>query len=71
MKYNEIRFRFLSREKNGAPIHVAMWVNLENMLKRKKLDFPDSAMGKNLPANAGDTGSVVLPRKISYTARRN
>ena len=48
-----------------------MWVNLENMLKRKKLDFPDSAMGKNLPANAGDTGSVVLPRKISYTARPN
>ena len=27
--------------------------------KRVKLDFPIGAMDKNLPANAGDTGSIL------------
>ena len=37
-------------------------MNLENRLERKKLDFPDGAVDKNLPANAGDMGSIVPGR---------
>ena len=34
------------------------------MLKRKSWDFPGGPLVKNLPANAGDTGSIPGPGRF-------
>ena len=38
--------------------------------KKKILDFPDGAVVKNLPANAGDMGSILGPRKIPHATEQ-
>ena len=34
---------------------------LDTFVENNKLDFPGSTVNKNLPANAGDTGSIPDP----------
>ena len=38
--------------------------------KPRSGDFPGGAVGKNLPANAGDTGSILGPGRF-HILRRN
>ena len=45
-------------------------IKKNNNLKKKKRGFPGGAVEKNLPANAGDTGSIPGPGK-SHMPRSN
>ena len=38
--------------------------NLDSILKSRDMGFPGSTVEKNLPANAGDTGSIPGPGRF-------
>ena len=58
-KINKIKFK--KRKKGTVRLH---------RLKKKKRDFPGGTVVKNLPANAGDTGSIPGPGR-SHMPRCN
>ena len=41
-----------------TPINEKNWNYLSSILKSSKEDFPGGTVDKNLPADAGDTGSI-------------
>ena len=45
-------------------------VGSNTLLKKSLRDFPGGAVVKNLPANAGDTGSILGPGR-SHMPRSN
>ena len=46
------------------------YINKINILKNINMDFPGGSVVKNLPANAGDTGSIPGPGR-SHMPRSN
>ena len=52
----------------SVPLHVSLFKR--RLEKKKKRDFPGGAVVKNLPANAGDTGSIPGPGR-SHMPRSN
>ena len=49
----------INLKKKKSSLLGASWVWLINS-RRKKMSFPGGSVEKNVPANAGDTGDLVL-----------